>query len=149
MPPMSKALKLLAFVAPAVLTAPSLCLAHFQEIIPSTDIVPDEGDRTVDLSIVFTHPMEGGPTMDMGAPVQFGVLADGKKTDLKTALQSKPFDGKAAFTASYKLGEPGDYVFFIEPAPYWEPAEKHYIVHYAKVVVDVGSGEGWDKLVGL
>jgi cobalt/nickel transport protein len=137
----------LPLIASVVL--PVCAYAHFQEVIPSTEIVPDEGDKTITLSVVFTHPMEGGPTMDMGEPVQFGVLADGKKIDLKSALKPKPFNGKAAYTASYKLDQPGDYVFYIEPAPYYEPAEKQYIQHFAKTVVDLGSGEGWDKLVGL
>ena len=36
------------------------------------------------------------------------------------------------------MAEPGDYVFFVEPAPYWEAAEgKKWIIHYTKVVVDV------------
>jgi cobalt/nickel transport protein len=133
----------------AVVAFPLLAKAHFQELLPSTDIVPDEGDHSVNLSIVFTHPVEGGPTMNMGEPVQFGVLADGKKTDLKSSLKVKPFDGKNAYTAQYTVTKPADYVFFLEPAPYWEPAEKHYIQHFTKVVVDFGSGDGWDQLVGL
>jgi cobalt/nickel transport protein len=41
-------------------------------------------------------------------------------------------------------------VFFVEPQPYWEPAEGKLIVHYAKVVVDAfASGEGWDEMIGL
>lgn len=123
--------------------------AHFQEIIPSTDIVAVEGDRSVTLDLVFTHPMEGGPTMDMGQPVQFGVLAAGKKTDLRGALVKKTVDGKTAFQSSYRFKEPGDYVFYVEPTPYWEPAEKKYILHYAKAVVDFGSGEHWDAPVGF
>ncbi|ABD87509.1 ABC-type Co2+ transport system, periplasmic component [Rhodopseudomonas palustris BisB18] len=123
--------------------------AHFQEIIPSADIVAVEGERTVALDIVFTHPMERGPTMDMGQPAQFGVLTKGKKTDLRGALTKKDVNGKAAFGSTYRFTEPGDYVFYIEPAPFWEPAEKKYILHYAKAVVDFGSGEDWDALVGF
>ncbi len=122
--------------------------AHFQELIPSTDIVPDQGDHSVGLSLVFTHPVEGGPTMDMGQPVAFGVLADGKKIDLRGALSPKQVDGKKAFEARYKLPKPNDYVFYLAPAPYWEPAEKHFLVHHTKVVVDFGAGESWDALVG-
>lgn len=41
-------------------------------------------------------------------------------------------------------------MFFLEPAPYWEPAERKMILHYTKVVVDgLGAGEGWDGLVGF
>ncbi|HLO77437.1 MAG TPA: DUF4198 domain-containing protein [Magnetospirillum sp.] len=138
----------IAMLAPLALS-PSVAQAHFQEILPSADIVPESGDRTVKLGLVFTHPFEGGPVMEMGAPVQFGVLADGKKIDLKSALVKKPVDGKTTYEASYQIKAPGDYVFYVEPAPYWEAAEKKYIVHHSKVVVDFGSGEGWDKLVGL
>jgi len=136
-------------LAAAVTFAAAPAQAHFQEILPSADIVADQGDRTVTLSLVFTHPFEGGPVMEMGQPRQFGVLAGGKKTDLTASLVKKPVDGKTAFTAGYPIKAPGDYVFYVEPAPYWEPAEQKYIVHYAKVVVDFASGEGWDKLVGL
>ena len=41
-------------------------------------------------------------------------------------------------------------MFFVEPAPYWEPAEEKFIVHYTKVVVNgFGLEEGWDDEVGL
>ena len=122
--------------------------AHFQELIPSTDVVPDDGDRSVKLSLVFTHPFEGGPTMDMGQPVEFGVLAGGKKVDLRSSLTPKAIDGRKAFEASYKFDRPGDYVFYLQPAPYWDAAEKHFLVHHTKVVVDFGAGEQWDQLVG-
>ena len=51
--------------------------AHFQELIPTLDIVTGESSRTVALEAKFTHPFAGGPVMDMGMPVRFGVLADG------------------------------------------------------------------------
>lgn len=134
----------------AALALPATAQAHFQEIIPSADIVPEQGDRSVSLELTFTHPMEMGPVMDMAAPVQVGVLADGKKQDLKARLAAvKKGDGKTAYTLSHKLAAPGDYVFYVEPAPYWEPAEGKYIIHYSKVVVDFASGEGWDRPVGL
>jgi hypothetical protein len=47
--------------------------AHFQVLVPSTDIVTAEGAKTVDLDIVFTHPMELGPAMgDPGCLSIFG-----------------------------------------------------------------------------
>lgn len=138
----------ICLVAPLVWW-PAAVPAHFQEILPSTDILPDSGERSVTLSLVFTHPFEGGPVMDMGQPVRFGVLADGQHTDLRAALVKTPLDGKTAYEARYPIQAPGDYLFYVEPAPYWEPDERKYIVHLAKVVVDFGSGEGWDKLVGL
>ncbi len=124
--------------------------AHFQELIPSPYIVTAESGKTVSLDIVFTHPMEGGPVMEMGKPVQFGVLAGGVKTNLLDTLQPKMVDGKTAYSAEYSVKMPGDYIFYIEPAPYWEPAEGKMIIHYTKVVVDAyGDETGWDAMVGF
>ena len=123
--------------------------AHFQEILPSTDIVPEEGSRIVALDLIFTHPMEGGPVMDMGQPSQFGVLAHGGKVDLRPGLRPRTVDGKSAYSSTYTVKEPGDHVFFLEPAPYWEAVERKHILHYAKVVVGFGSGQEWDAMVGF
>ncbi|MBC7952471.1 MAG: DUF4198 domain-containing protein [Rhodospirillaceae bacterium] len=129
--------------------APSLARAHFQEIIPAADILADNGDRMIRLALSFTHPMERGPVMEMAPPVRFGVMAGGKVQDLKGVLTPVKRDGKTAFEAATKANAPGDYVFFVEPAPYWEAAEGKYIVQLAKVVVDFGAGTGWDQMVGL
>lgn len=124
--------------------------AHFQVIKPSTDTVTEQTGGKVAIDLMFTHPMERGPAMQMERPVRFGVTSGGKVTDLAPALQPTTVDGKQAWQASYDIKQPGDYVFFVEPKPYWEPGEEKMIDHYAKVVVDAyGSGEGWDALVGL
>lgn len=122
--------------------------AHFQEILPSADVLPDGGEVTLDL--VFTHPMDRGPTMEMARPARFGVKQGDTVTNLDAALVETAVDGRMAWQASHQLSEPGAAVFFVEPQPYWEPAEGKFIVHYAKVVVDsFASGEGWDSLIGL
>ena len=124
--------------------------AHFQVLRPSQDIVSADGQRTITLDILFTHPMENGPVMQMGEPKQFGVLCRGKKQDLRSTLKEKALDGKRAYTCDYAIRRPGDHVFFIEPAPYWEPAEGKMIIHYTKVVVNaMGMEEGWDADVGF
>jgi cobalt/nickel transport protein len=88
--------------------------------------------------------------MEMGAPAQFGVLVDGEKHSLKESLKEKKVDDRTAYDAKYTAKAPGDYVFYLEPAPYWEPAEQKMIVHYTKVVVDAfGAEEGWDAMVGF
>lgn len=122
--------------------------AHFQEILPSVDVLPDGGTITLDL--VFTHPVEGGPVMEMARPVRVGVKTGDTVTDLEPALEGGKVKGASVWRLSHDLAEPGAAVFFVEPAPYWEPSEGKYIVHYAKVVVDsYASGEGWDTMVGL
>ena len=124
--------------------------AHFQVLIPSTDSVSADGERTVQLNVLFTHPMEQGPAMEMAEPVQFGVLTGGEKTDLRNSLEPKKVDGKTAYTAEYEVKRPGDHIFYIEPAPYWEPAEECMIVHYTKVVVDsMCEEDAWDASVGF
>jgi cobalt/nickel transport protein len=122
--------------------------AHFQTLIPSADVLPEGG--VVRLDLVFTHPTEDGPAMPMARPVRFGALIDGAVQDLTGALEPLDVGDVPAWTASHPLPAPAGAVFFVEPAPYWEPSEGVHIVHYAKAFVDSWSvGEGWDALVGL
>ncbi len=124
--------------------------AHFQVLLPSSDIVSPGDVRTVEFDILFTHPMEQGPIMEMGAPRQFGVLVRGKKQDLLDTLKPVKRDGCTTYTGEYTIARPGDHVFYLEPAPYWEPAEEKMIVHYTKVVVNaMGMEAGWDESVGF
>jgi len=124
--------------------------AHFQVLIPSTDIVTAEDSRTIDFNIVFTHPMEQGPIMNMEMPVQFGVLIMGQKKNLRESLELKEIEGQKTYSSSYKFKQPGDHVFYLEPAPYWEPAEEVMIIHYTKVVINsMGHEEGRDTMVGF
>jgi cobalt/nickel transport protein len=124
--------------------------AHFQVLLPTNDMVGEGDGREITLRAIFTHPMENGPVMQMGRPKQFGVLAGGVRTDLLDTLEEKAVDGKATYETTYRIRRPGDHVFFIEPAPYWEPAEAKMIIHYTKVVVDShGMGDAWDAMVGF
>lgn len=123
--------------------------AHFQMLIPAIDKV-DEIKDAVKFELVFTHPFEFKHTMQMGQPKMFGYLLDGKKVDLLKQLKPCKYYGKDGFEYSCQFKAPGDYIFYLEPAPYWEPAEEKMIIHYTKVVVDVlEADEGWDALVGL
>jgi cobalt/nickel transport protein len=124
--------------------------AHFQEIIPSPPLVTADGGRAVDLDLTFTHPMAGGPVMPMGQPRRIGVWHGGIVTDLTAAAAAVERQGAAAYRLHYAVTAPGDHVFFIAPAAYWEPSEGKMIVHYAKVVVNAfGAEDGWDRLLGL
>jgi cobalt/nickel transport protein len=140
----------LPFACSLALAIPIIAQAHFQELIPSTEIVTAESDKRVELQLLFTHPMERGPVMDMGQPTRFGVVGPAGQEDLLASLTAREVEGKQAYAAEYRVKQPGDYVFFVEPAPYWEPAEGVMIVHYTKVVVDAfGAEEGWDAEIGL
>lgn len=124
--------------------------AHFQTLIPSTDICEDQAQSTISLDLTFCHPFEGD-LMHMTKPVQFGILIKGeKRIDLLNTLQEKKQDGFSTWHTSYTLSMPGDHVFFVEPEPYWEPAEQAFIIHYTKVVVNsFGLEVGWDTEIGL
>ncbi len=129
---------------------PAPAFAHFQVLRPSTDVVHAGSTKNVTLDLVFTHPLENGPVMEMATPRRFGVLVGGETKDLMSLLTPVTIQGKQAFTATYAIDAPGAHVFFVEPAPYWEPEEKKSIVHYTKVVVEAyGLREGWDALVGF
>jgi cobalt/nickel transport protein len=135
-----------AIVACFAVAAPAS--AHFQQIIPSND-VPANGGK-VSIEMLFTHPMERGPVMEMKKPKRFGAKIAGKTVDLSSSLKSIRKGGKTGWTATHDLKQPGAAVFFVEPQPYWEPSEGKYIIHYSKVVVDAfASGKGWDAMAGL
>lgn len=130
----------------ALILAPTLALAHFGMMIPSKDVVGKDDPKDVGLMLQFTHPFEGGPQMQMDKPEKFGVVVGDKVTDLLETLKEKKVDGKSTWETSYKISKPADYVFFMIPKPYWEPAEDKFIVHVTKVIVDaLGAEEGWDK----
>jgi cobalt/nickel transport protein len=144
------------FVLAAALSVGALrpAFAHFQMILPSDDMVTPESSKEVTLDVRFWHPFEG-LGLPMAKPTRFGVLTGGKKVDLLGSLKPvklKDVEGQTfdAFKVNYPIKSPGDHVFYVEPVPYWEPSEDHFIVHYTKVVVNaLGLEEGWDDEVGM
>jgi cobalt/nickel transport protein len=135
---------------PFLLVAGVVARGHFGMIIPERDIVTEDAERTVGLDLLFAHPFEGS-TMDMARPKQFGVVIRGQDgPSLVKTLAEVRVGGHRAWRTTYKIQRPGDHVFYVEPEPYWEPAEGKYIIHYTKVVVNgMGMEEGWDHEVGL
>jgi cobalt/nickel transport protein len=128
--------------------------AHFQMLIPDDDMVAQKEAKTIKLDLRFWHPLEGHG-MNMAKPTQFGVLVDGQKQNLLDTLNAQKTEDHAGekrdtFLTSYTLKRPGDHIFYVEPVPYWEPAEEKFIVHYTKTVVNAfGMERGWDAEVGL
>ncbi|MBI5136308.1 MAG: DUF4198 domain-containing protein [Nitrospirae bacterium] len=150
---MTRAIAAGAALALTMVAAPAL--AHFQMIIPSDEMVGQGENRGVNLDLRFWHPLEGHG-MHMAKPARFGVMIRGdKQTDLlgtlkEVTLKDRAGASRKGFATRYEVKKPGDHVFFVEPAPYWEPAEDSFIIHYTKVVVNgLGMEVGWDKPVGL
>ena len=129
--------------------------AHFGLILPSDDIISQGENRTLNLQVKFIHPLEQH-YMEMVKPRAFAVVHRGTSHDLLDTLQPQKekspdqTDEFTYWTADYTIKRPGDYIFHVEPIPYWEPAEDLFIVHYTKVCVQAfGLGESWDQPVGL
>ena len=52
--------------------------------------------------------------------------------------------GHQAWRAVYEVKQPGVYQFAMEPAPYFDPEEDRFIIHYTKTVVAAfGDEKGW------
>lgn len=133
-----------------VACAAAAATAHFVVLLPDRDVVDASDRRPLSLELLFTHPMEQGPVMEMARPKQVGVLIEGKKTDLGPSLEPGKREGKTVYALNHRFARPADYVFYVEPAPYWEPGERKWIVHYTKVVVSFGGAEqGWDAALGM
>jgi nickel transport protein len=123
--------------------------AHFGMLIPSDSMVMQGDNRTVSVILSFSHPFEV-VGMELVKPRVFGVMANGKKQDLLNTLKETKVMGHMAWKAGYPVKWPGVYMFYMEPEPYWEPAEDCFIVHYTKSVMTAfGDDEGWDREIGL
>jgi cobalt/nickel transport protein len=124
-------------------------VAHYGMLIPSDSMVMQNDNRTVNLALSFSHPFEG-EGMELVKPVIFGAMVNGKRVNLLNTLKETKFMGHTAWETSYTIKRPGVYMFYMEPKPYWEPAENCYIIHYTKTVVTAfGDDEGWDQEIGL
>lgn len=144
-----KVITVLFFVTVFLFVLIGSASAHFGMIIPSDDMITKDDSKNIILKVQFIHPMEGD-YMNMARPAQFGVIIQGKKIDLLDKLQEKIVKDCTAWEANYQIKRPGDYIFFVEPQPYWEPAEDCFIIHYTKVIINaLGLEIGWDEEVGL
>jgi cobalt/nickel transport protein len=88
--------------------------------------------------------------MELEKPKVVGVLANGSRQDLLGQLKPATVMDHGGWQLNYPIKRPGVYMFFMEPQPYWEPAEDCFIVHLTKTVVTAfGDDEGWDAELGL
>ncbi|MFH1035157.1 MAG: DUF4198 domain-containing protein [Pseudomonadota bacterium] len=139
---------LLALLAGACLLGAQPAYAHFGMIIPERNLVGKEDPKTIHFQMRFWHPMEN-QGLELGKPLEAGYLLGGQKHDLLASLKEAKVDGHATWAGSLAIKKPGDYVFYLTPPPYFEPAEDKFIIHYTKTVVGVlNLQEGWDQPVG-
>ena len=127
--------------------------AHFVLLIPENDIISGK-KRSVSLNTWFSHPMEGGPHMEYEI-IDSGAVINGEKIPLKWKKKLIPAmkgSNKKAplYKTNFRIKRPGVYQFYVEPAPYFEPAEGKFIKQITKVYVQAfGLEEGWDEPIGL
>lgn len=123
--------------------------AHFGMVSPSDSMVMQGESKIVNIKLSFSHPFEGHG-MELVKPKVFSVNANGKKKNLLGSLKKTKVMGHTSWETNYKVKRPGVYMFYMEPKPYWEPAEDCFIIHYTKTVVtSFGDDEGWDEEIGL
>lgn len=133
----------------AVVFASAPARAHFGMLIPSDNMVMQQDNRTVTLTLSFSHPFEG-QGMILEKPKAFGVIFEGRPVNLLAKLQPARVMGQQAWQMDFAVKRPGVYTFYMEPQPYWEEAEDGFIVHYTKTVVAAfGDDEHWDAEAGL
>jgi cobalt/nickel transport protein len=118
-------------------------------VIPSDSMVMQDDPRKITVSLSFSHPFEM-VGMELIKPKSFNVVVGGKQQSLLGSLEAIRIMGHQAWQVEYQIKRPGVYMFYMEPQPYWEPAEDAFIIHYTKTVVTAfGDDEGWDAEIGL
>ncbi len=138
---------LLALSMTIILSTPAL--AHFGMLIPSDSMVMQGDNRTVHIEASFSHPFES-IGMPLVKPAVFNLRTSATTSDLLPQLKQAKIMGEQAWELDYKIKRPGVYQFYMEPQPYWEPAEDCFIIHYTKTIVAAfGDEEGWDQELGL
>ena len=146
--------KFLASLSSALLLALSASAAHAHFQLVYTPEVNLDKPKNIPVKLIFWHPMENGHAMDMEQPEQFFYVFKGEKVDLSKALKPISFTGKdnraKAFEAEVNIRRNGDYLFVLQPAPYYEKSEDAYIQQITKSYVNKGGiPSGWEKPVGL
>jgi cobalt/nickel transport protein len=90
--------------------------AHFGMLIPSDSMVMQDDNRTIHVTLSFSHRFEGEGT-ELVRPAVFGVMANEKELDLLKSLKETRVMGHTAWEIPYAIKRPGVYMFSMEPQP--------------------------------
>lgn len=146
---MTKKLGKIIFLLFFILVLAVPAMAHFGMLIPSDTMIMQGEDRNARLTLSFSHPFDG-EGMPLDRPQKVAVFTGGKQIDLLDRLKKTEALGASAWMLEYPIERPGVYSFYMEPQPYWEPAEDSFIIHYTKTIVAAfGDEAGWDAELGL
>ncbi|MCK4911550.1 MAG: DUF4198 domain-containing protein [Thermodesulfovibrionales bacterium] len=123
--------------------------AHFAMLLPSDDIVTIKDEKKITLRAWLIHPFEQ-TVLTMKKPESLGVRVRGVDTDLLERLQKAEVPDGSAYYLAYPIKKPGDHIFHMKSAPYFDANETLFIVQYAKVVVSaLGRSGGWEEPIGM
>lgn len=136
----------------AALMLSAVAQAHFQLMYTPTSQL--DKPTTLDMKLVFGHPMDNGHVMDMGKPEALFVRFKDKQTDLLDKLKPIRWQGPEnhadAYQLDYQVKRNGDYIFAMVPAPYYEGGEEIYIQQITKRYINKGGmPTGWEVALGL
>ncbi|MCX7781652.1 MAG: DUF4198 domain-containing protein [Negativicutes bacterium] len=128
------------------------CSAHFVMMYTPETILANGGKITV--KSVFGHPFAASVTLDMAKPNAFFVVNKGKKTDLLGTLKPITWQSREnsarAWETEYQVKGMGDYIFCLDPVPYFDQTEDKYIQQFTKIIVNNGGlPTDWDAKVGF
>lgn len=151
--------KFLSLAIVLLLSSFSTAFGHFQMVYTPNTILTPQNSSKISMKLVFTHPFEAGHTMSMGLdksgkvykPKLFGVIKDGKFTNLIKKLKKITFtsitnSGVGYDLKNYRLKGMGDFIFILDPGPYYEASENIYIQQFTKVIVNrAGAATGWNE----
>ena len=98
----------------ATLAVSTTVQAHFQELIPSPEMVTADSGNRVGLALVFTHTMERGPAMEMGEPVPFAEVEVEWRNDGSLMPPADPF-----ITQVLKADANGVFSYAMPRAGWW------------------------------
>lgn len=135
-----------------LLALPSAGSAHFLLEYTVDTIIDRPGD--VPVKLLFWHPFDNGPVMELARPREFFVVHRGKRTDLRDTLDPVTFQGPdnaaTAFRGSVPVKRSGDYILVTVPEPYYEETEDAYIQQITKAFLNRGTmPTDWMNPVGL
>ena len=122
--------------------------AHFSMLTPSDNIVTIKDDKEITLRAWFIDPHER-MVLTMNKPKALGVRVRGSEIDLLASLEKLDMPDGTAYELLYRIKKPGDHIFHMTTAPYWDSMDGIFIIQDTKVVVNaLGHSGGWEEPLG-
>lgn len=126
--------------------------AHFQ-MLYTPDLSHQRGEE-ISLKMPFSHPSSSGNVMDIIPFLDFYQVHKSKQTSLldkaKQIKWTSSENTGIAYDAVVDLKGLGDYIFIVEPEPWFAEDEDIYIQQITKTIVNVGGlPTDWNSDLGL